>query len=494
MDSKTIQSSPQKGRKDDTLNTQPPNNDMGVKDADNNRDNQDNHGNHGNQDNLGNHGNHDNQDNQGNHGKDDKETGNMDSRDKMKKNITVLRGISIVVGTIIGNGIFITPNSITRSVGAPATSLLVWLAGGAIAAVGGMTFCELGCMFPVSGAEVTYLRKIYGPVYGFLAVWLLHFVITGMCRAIGVLSFSAYFWSLFYSGDQGVNWFLDKGVCLLILLLIAALTAFKPTLLLKVIVLFTASKIVAMGIIIVCGVIWLAKGQTEHIAVGFNNTNHDVWSWNWNGVIWSYLGWEHIFIVTSEVQNPQRNVPIIAISSVAIVTILCMLTVASYHVVLPLSTIIQEIPIASEFGTVTMGTAGRIILALIVVFSSLGTIICTFLTESRYIHAGAAEGLLPGPLELVSRQFKTPLVSVIYLTLNCAVFVLMIAHIGDLPGGHAKLSRGKFIFPVNRPDLIGVPVNRGPTVYNSPVNYYLGIEDTSHALARGYFVTKLLPM
>ena len=84
-----------------------------------------------------------------------------DNRDKMKKNITVLRGIALVVGTVIGTGIFITPNSITRRVHAPATSILVWLAGGVMAGVGGLVFCELGTMIPVSGAEVAYLKKIY---------------------------------------------------------------------------------------------------------------------------------------------------------------------------------------------------------------------------------------------------------------------------------------------------------------------------------------------
>ena len=101
-----------------------------------------------------------------------------------------------------------------------------------------------------------------------------------------------------------------------------------------------------------------------------------------------------------------------------------------------------------------MGTAGRIILALFVVCSSLGNLMCNFLAESRYIHAGAAEGLLPGPLELVSRQFKTPLVSVIYLTLNCAVFVL-VGRLDDLIG-----SASFTVFPFYVLCSIGVLVMR----------------------------------
>ena len=288
-----------------------------------------------------------------------------DNRDKMKKNITVLRGIALVVGIIIGTGIFITPNSITRRVHAPATSILVWLAGGVMAGVGGLVFCELGTMIPVSGAEVAYLKKIYGPLPGFLTVWLKHLLLGGMRRAIGVLGFSKYFWTLFFENPEvEVNWWVSKVVALSVLYIIVALVTFKPTLILKCIVFFTATKVAATIIIIVAGFVYLANGHTENISVGFEGTNTDSKEWGdaWNGVIWSYLGWEQICTVTSEIQNPQRNIPIIVLSSVAIVTVLILLTVVSYHIVLPLSIMTQDKAVASEFGFQTMGDAGKIII------------------------------------------------------------------------------------------------------------------------------------
>ena len=380
-----------------------------------------------------------------------------DNRDKMKKNITGLRGIALVVGTVIGTGIFITPNSITRRVEAPATSILVWAAGGVMAAVGGLVCCELGTMIPVSGAEVAYLRKIYGPLPGFLSVWLLHFLLGGMRRAIGVLGFSKYFWSLFYENpDAEVNWWVSKLVALSVFYVIVALVTLKPTLILQCIVFFTSSKFVATIIIIVAGFIYLGKGNTDNISVGFTGTNTDAKNWGdaWNGVIWSYLGWEQICIVTSEIRNPQRNIPIIVISSVAIVTVLYLLTVVSYHVVIPLEIMKQDRAVASEFGFRTMGEAGKIILALTVVLSTLGNIQCTFLTQSRYIHSGSVEGLLPSCFGLVSRKYKTPIISILYLTGVTSVFVV----IGGIDG--LISTAGFTIFPFYVACSVGVFVMR----------------------------------
>jgi L-type amino acid transporter 9 len=334
---------------------------------------------------------------------------------------------------------------------------MFWLAGGVVAACGGLVFCELGTMIPVSGAEVAYLKKIYGPLPGFLSVWMVHFLLGGMRRAVGVLGFSKYFWSLFYENPvTEVNWWVNKLVALSVLYIIVAVVTFKPTLILKSIVFFTTSKFLATTIIIIAGFIYLGKGHTENISVGFKGTNGDAKEWGvaWNGVIWSYLGWEQICIVTSEIQNPQRNIPIIVFCSMAIITALYLLTVISYHIVLPLSVLMQDKAVASEFGYQTMGDPGKVILALTVVLSTLGNIQGTFLTTSRYIHSGSAERLLPSCLSLVSKRFRTPIVSIIYLAGVTSVFII-IGGINDL------ISSATFtMFPFHVACAIGVFVMR----------------------------------
>ena len=352
----------------------------------------------------------------------------VDSRDKMKKNISVVRGIALVVGSVIGTGIFITPNSITRKVNAPATSIMVWLAGGIIAVVGGLVFSELGTMIPVSGSEVAYLRRIFGALPAFLSLWLIHFLLGAMGQTAVILAFSRYFWSMFYDNPEiEVNWWANKFVTLVVFYTIVAMVICKPTLILKSIIFFTTAKVIALIAIIVAGFVYLAKGHKENIAVGFEGTNTNAKEWGdaWNGVIFSYGGWSQICMVASEIRDPQRNLPIIVLSSVAIVTVIYLLTITSYHIVVPLSVLIKDIPVASEFGLMTMGEAGKVALAVGVVISSLGAKQCYFLTESRFIHAGAAEGLLPSCFELVSKRFRTPIISILYMAVVETGFILV---------------------------------------------------------------------
>ncbi|KAL5258260.1 hypothetical protein ACHWQZ_G013037 [Mnemiopsis leidyi] len=385
-----------------------------------------------------------------------------DSREKMKRNITVFRGIAFVVGTVMGTGIFITPNSITQRVNAPATSILVWLTGGVMAAIGGLVFCELGTMIPVSGAEVAYIRRIFGRQPAFLSVWLIHFLLGGMRLAIGALGFAQYFWSLFYEDPSQVNWWLDKAVTLTVSYLIVVLVTCKPTLILKSIVLFTAAKFTATFLIIGAGLYYLCKGHTENIGVGFQNTNTDPKDWGdaWNGVIWSYMGWEEICCVASEIQNPQKNIPIIVLGSISIITGLYLMTVISFHIVLPLEEMVESSAVASKFGEITMGESGKVLLALAVVVSTLGNLQCSFITNSRYIHSGAAEGLLPSCFGLVSKKFHTPLVSILYCCLVTTVFIL-IGGIDNLIGSASftrfpffvLCSAGVFVMRRSHPDL-----------------------------------------
>ena len=303
-----------------------------------------------------------------------------------------------------------------------------------MAATGALVYSELGTMIPVSGGEPTYLRRIYGPVPAFLSVWLMHFLLSGMRRAIGVLGFSKYLWSMFYeNGEADVSWWLTKFICLVVFASVVALAAFKPTLILKCITVFTAAKLIGCVIIIIAGFVFLARGNTKNIAVGFEGTNTDLkdWSEAWNGIIWSYSGWENIVTVASEIQNPQKNIPIIVCSSVSIVTVLYVLTITSFHIVLPVADMAGEGAVAAEFGSAAMGDAGRVILAVIVMLSALGSVQCTFMYSSRYIHSSAVEGLLPQVFDLVSTRFKTPIVSIFYVAIGTAAFVL-IGNIDDL--------------------------------------------------------------
>ena len=351
-----------------------------------------------------------------------------DNREKLKKNITVTRGIALMVGAMSGSAIFITPSIVTKASNAPAPSILMWLVGGVVAMCAGLVFCELGTMFPVSGSDVVYLKRIYGPLGGFLSVWMIKFLLAGMTQAIVMLTFSEYFWAIFYkSPEVEVNWWLLKAVPILLFFVIVALASTKPDLMLTSVVFFTTLQVTSMMLVIVAGLVSLANGNTTNLSIGFEGTNMDLTDWGmaWNGVIYAFLYWEYICSVTSEVQNPEKNVPIIVVSSITIVTTLYVLTVISLHIVIPVTAMKQDVAVAVSFGFETMGDAGKIIIGSAIALSSLGGSQSTFIAVSRYIHSGSVEGLLPSCFGLVSRRFKTPLVSILYVAAGTTIFIVI---------------------------------------------------------------------
>lgn len=282
-------------------------------------------------------------------------------------------------------------------------------------------------MIPKSGGTIAYLRQIYGPLVSFISLFLVYFIMTGLQTSILVLTFTKYFWSIFFENPEAsIPSYCDGLFGGAILALLVVLTICKPTLAIKTIVLWTVLKVLALLMIIVLGIIALCKGNTENIGKGFEGTETDISKWSsvWSGVIWAYYGWEAITAVTSEVKNPQRNIPIIISVSVAIVTILYALTVTSFHIVLPHDTLMDpDIQVASEFGSKTLGDWGRVILSVCVAISAFGTLSVSLITNSRLIHSGAAEGVLPELFALVSVKFRTPTLALIFIGANTAICV-----------------------------------------------------------------------
>ena len=253
---------------------------------------------------------------------------------------------------------------------------------------------------------------------------MLHFLMGGLKEAINILAFSAYFWALFYKDAVlEASWWLLKAVLLSLFAVAVVPSSTKPDMILRSISLITVLQVSSMILIIVAGIVSLANGRLENISEGFDGTNLDITDWviASNGVIHAYFHWEIICSLTSEIQNPKRNLPIIVESSVAIVTSLYVLMVISLHIVMPSSVMAEQEAVAVQFGIQMIGEPGRIVVGVAIALSSLGYIQSVLMAISRYIHSGSLEGLLPSCLGLVSKRFKTPLVSIEFSCSNYGI-------------------------------------------------------------------------
>ena len=110
----------------------------------------------------------------------------------LKKEMTLMNGITVIVGTIIGSGIFISPKGVLLHTGSPGMALLVWLLSGLFSMIGAYCYAELGCMIQKTGADYAYIMETFGPFMAFMRLWVECLIVRPCSQTIVALTFSAY--------------------------------------------------------------------------------------------------------------------------------------------------------------------------------------------------------------------------------------------------------------------------------------------------------------
>ena len=339
-----------------------------------------------------------------------------------------VEGTSIVVGTVIGSGIFVTPAAIAASAGkfGVGTILLVWAVCGLLSLAGALAYAELSAMFPRSGGQYVYLREAYGPLWGFLFGWMEFWVARAgsvATVAVGFAIYAGYFTHL--DSDWGVRW-----------------TAFVVVFVLTVInylgvrwggaiqVLFTATKVAALGALVVCA-FGLPGGSAGHwqpfwsagsggagalaAAVGLTMIN----------VLWAYDGWANGAAVSEEMKDPQRNVPRALVAGTALVTGIYLAVNLAYHYVLPVAAVAESERVASQAAQVLLGPVGAGLVAAAVLISTFGSVNGMLLTGPRIFYAMARDRLFFREMGELHPRFRTPHSSILFQGLWSGVLILL---------------------------------------------------------------------
>ncbi|MCJ1458055.1 hypothetical protein MMC28_008425 [Mycoblastus sanguinarius] len=325
------------------------------------------------------------------------------------KSLTYLNGLSLIVGLIIGSGIFSSPAQVNINAGSYGASMVVWTVAGILAWTGAASYAELGGAIPLNGGAQVYLSKIFGDWAGFLFTWSAVFVLKPGSSAIIAIIFGEYVVRAAVGADaENVSAWINKGVALAGLAVVTLLNCVSTKLGTRMGDVFMFFKFIALFGITVTGIVvaatgftWKGEPNTDWKTTGwFDGTSSDLSSWAvalYAG-LWAFDGWDNTNYVVGEFIHPHRDLPRVIHTAMPLVILSYLFASVAYIFVLPNSVISSSNTIAVKFGSVVFGPIGSLVLALIVSASCFGALNATTFTSGRLVYAAGKEGFLPGIL------------------------------------------------------------------------------------------------
>lgn len=359
---------------------------------------------------------------------------------QLTQGLGFLGAISVVAGTMIGTAIFVVPSMMLGHVGSPANVLAVWALAGILSLFGALGYAELGAAMPEAGGEYVYLRHAYGPALGFLYAWT-QFVVAKSASiaaiATGFLLYLAYFFpqlanswkiKLPWAG-HGVSFELSglQVGSALVIVLLSALNVAGVRRSGAAQTLFTAAKLLVLGLLIVLGFA-LGNGSFRHFASSLCpwplGTHVAGWGAATIAALWAYDGWNNLSMVAGEVRNPRRNVPAALILGTLLVCVVYVLVNLAYFYLLEPREVLNTQTVAADAARRLMGGLGGGFVALGVLLSTFATLNGSILAGSRIPFAAARDGLFPPPLAHVSPRFRTPSAAILAQAVVAGLFAL----------------------------------------------------------------------
>jgi amino acid transporter len=387
--------------------------------------------------------------------------------------------MAVLMGVVIGSGIFQTPPVIAQHLGSPWVILAFWLVAGLIALCGAVTFAEIASRYPASGGIYVFLREGFGPRVAFVFGWT-YTLIAKPAAAGGIVIVFADHWNALF----GLDWsppLLTCGV-LIFLTLINAVGVRGST---RVAVFLTGLKFGALAIIIAIGV-WAAiaelagwraapEGITRFATSPVPTTLLSAITPVMAAIMWTYDGWSDVGSIAGEVKEPERLLPRIYIIGTLSVIALYLLANAVYLWHIPLEEMRQAETVAPLLVERLVGPAGAIAVTAMILVSTIGASHASIMTGARVTFAQARDGLFFRFIGRVSGRYETPAVALwVQCALSCLV-VLLLRDFASLAGsfvftmwifyGLAAVS----LFILRTREARGDLVGHAPTRYRVPL-------------------------
>jgi APA family basic amino acid/polyamine antiporter len=356
---------------------------------------------------------------------------------ELKRDLGTGAAISIVIGTVIGSGIFLVPHDMIARVHTPAMVFFIFVVGGLLSLAGALSYAELAAALPEAGGEYAYLREAYGPMWGFLYSWTQMWVAKSGSIATLATGFFLYlanfypllekiFWKIPVPlGASGAPLEVKYGQVFAIFLImgLGGLNYFGVKIGGDVQTAVTIVKVLLFCAIILVGLTLgaphaPAPSSTEPLTIaGFFAALV--------AALWAYDGWNNVSMVASEVRDPQRNLPLALIGGTLAVMAIYLFANWAYFHVLTAQQVGANPRVASEMMRQIVGGWGANAVSVAAMISIFAALNGSILTGSRVPYAAARDGLFFRSVAWVHPRFRTPGVSILALSAWASVLIVI---------------------------------------------------------------------
>lgn len=336
----------------------------------------------------------------------------------LTRRLGILSSTALVVGTVIGTGIFLVPSMMVRDLPSPIAILAAWVVGGVMSYLGALAYAELGTMFPSTGGQYIFLRESFGPMLAFLCGWTLFLVVM-----TGEIAFLATGFATYLRSFINMNGIEVRAVAVGVIAIFTLINCRGLQLGSTVQNLLTALKLFGIAIL-VFAVFFSTQPSHLHLATKISDFHPRQFGLALAMALIAYDGWNTLSFVNGEIRNPSRTIPIALCVGVATCTAVYVIVTASYLRIMPLSAIASSTRVGSDAALRVLGHKGAALITIVILISILGSANGTILTSPRLYFAQARDGLFFARFSEIDPRFQTPSFAILMQGLWASVLAL----------------------------------------------------------------------
>lgn len=350
---------------------------------------------------------------------------------ELRRSLGFGSAISIVIGTIIGSGIFFKQASILDSAGSSTMAIAAWIFGGVITLTAGLTIAEIGAQMPYTGGLYVYVENLYGRICGFLAGWM-QVIVYGPA----IIASVAGFMSIMITNLFGIDAKWRISVALITIIAIGLMNFLENNVAAAFSVITTIGKMIPIAAIIIFGLFW---GHQDALGQTVSEVNRSTGGFGVAvlATLFGYDGWILIANLGGEMKNPQKLLPkaiILGISSVLVIYTLITIGIFRFIPANMIHSLGENS--TSYLATKAFGEIGGKLLSIGIIISMMGTLNGKIITFPRIVYAMARRGDLPFSrlLSYVTPKGKSPIIATVFIIILATIMMLFFDpdHLSDL--------------------------------------------------------------